>query len=280
MHPVCLTIGDRVIYWYGILMALAFLAGILTWWRLGWREGRDAAWASDLAFWAMLAGIVGARIAYIVSDWSYFWAHPLQILRVDRGGLIFYGGFLGTILMVLFLARMRKESALGLGDLMVTALPLGHMLGRIGCFFNGCCFGKPLPGALGIQFPADSPAWWEHTEAGLITSEARWSLPVHAVQLYEAALNFILFFVLVYCYPRRKRTGDIVALYLMIYPPIRFFLEFLRGDQRAQWGQLTVAQDLSLVFFLAGLILWVARRPPVAKANSSPKNNAYTPLNC
>lgn len=278
MHPVCMTIGDRVIYWYGILMALAFLAGILTWWRLGRREGRDAAWASDLAFWAMLAGIVGARFAYIVSDWSYFWAHPLQIWRVDRGGLIFYGGFLGTILMVLFLARMRKESALGLGDLMVTALPLGHMLGRIGCFFNGCCFGKPLPGALGIQFPADSPAWWAHTEAGLITSEARWSLPVHAVQLYEAVLNFILFFVLVYCYPRRKRTGDIVALYLMIYPPIRFFLEFLRGDQRAQWGHLTVAQDLSLIFFLAGLILWFARRPSVVKSDSSSeKQCTYCP---
>ncbi len=268
MHPVCLIMGDRVIYWYGILMATAFLAGILTWWGLGRREGRDAAWASDLAFWAMLAGIVGARVAYIISDWHYFWANPLQIWRVDRGGLIFYGGFVGTILMVLFMAWRRKESALSLGDLMVTALPLGHFLGRIGCFLNGCCFGKPLPGAWGVQFPADSPAWWAHTESGLITSEARWSLPVHAVQLHEAALNFLLFFVLVYAYPRRRRPGDIVALYLMLYPPIRFCLELLRGDQREQWGHLSVAQGMSLIFFLAGLILWFAR-PATAAKNSS-----------
>ncbi len=259
MHPVCLMIGERVIYWYGILMAVAFLAGILTWWRLGRREGRDAAWASDLAFWVMLAGILGARLAYIASDWRYFWANPLQIWRVDRGGLIFYGGFVGSILMVLLLARTRKESAFGLGDLIVTALPLGHMLGRIGCFLNGCCFGNPLPGACGVQFPSDSPAWWAQTESGLITSEAPWSLPVHAVQLYEAALNLVLFGVLVYGYPRRRRKGDIVALYLMLYPPIRFFLEFLRGDQRAQWGQLTIAQGVSLCLFLAGVILWCTR---------------------
>lgn len=274
MHPVCLTIGGRIIYWYGILMALAFLAGIMTWWGLGRREGRDAAWASDLAFWVMLAGIVGARVAYIASDWSYFWENPLQVWRVDRGGLIFYGGFIGSIIMVLVLARFRRESALGLGDLIVTALPLGHMLGRIGCFLNGCCFGKPLPGTLGVQYPFDSPAWWAQKDAGWIAPETLWSLPVHAVQLYEAALNLILFLILVYAYPRRKRTGDIVALYLTLYPPIRFSLEFLRGDQRTLWWHLTVAQWVSLALFLTGLILWAVRRKPTPPAVNNHANPA------
>ncbi len=273
MHPICFTIGGRAIYWYGILMALAFLAGIATWWRLGRREGRDAAWASDLAFWIMLAGIVGARVAYILSDWRYFQTHPAEILRVDRGGLIFYGGFIGSVLMVLFLARQRRVPALGLGDLVVTALPVGHLLGRIGCFLNGCCFGRPLPGPLGIQYPHDSPAWWAHTEAGLITTEARWSLPVHAVQLYEAAANLILYLVLLRLYPRRKRTGDVVMVYLLVYPPIRFAMEFLRGDARLHWWQWTGAQGVSLALWAAGALLWIIRTrrssPGVAHGNAS-----------
>lgn len=258
MHPVCFMIGDRVIYWYGIMMALAFIGGILTWWIIGRKEGRDLPWASDMAFWIMLAGILGARAAYVLSDWSYFKTHWNQIWRIDQGGLIFYGGFIGAALMVLFLARHRHESILKLGDLLVLALPVGHLLGRIGCFLNGCCYGSEHVGALGVQYPIDSSVWWAHMKAGLIDRDSPWSRPVHPVQLYEAAANFLIFIALMRFYPRKSAPGQVMALYLMLYAPVRFVLEYFRGDDRLYWWHCSAAQGISLILFVAGAILWFA----------------------
>ena len=249
IDPVCFHIASRPVYWYGVMMALAFLAGIGHWQWLGRKTGRDVSGISDLAFALMLGGIAGARIAYVAANWHYFRSAPSEIIRIDQGGLIFYGGFAGALLAVVLLTRYRRQSFWDLADFIVTALPLGHALGRVGCFLNGCCGGRPAPGG----------------------SLAACGLDRYPVQLYESAFNLAVYAALCWFYlaRRRERPGTVVAFYLMLYPPGRFLLEFLRGDERVRWGALSVAQFVSLALLAAGLILWAIVRHPYENTDRS-----------
>lgn len=236
MDPVCFHIGERPVYWYGVMMAVAFLAGIAHWNWLGRRTGRDASLAGDLAFWLMGGGILGARVAYVLANYRYYLDAPQEIIRIDQGGLIYYGGFIGGTLAFMVFARRRRLPLLELGDFTVTALPLGHAFGRIGCFLNGCCGGIPAP---------DRP---------LIAC----GLDHYPVQLYEALFNFALYAFLSWrlATTRTLTRGRIVALYLIAYPLERFLIEFLRGDARLRFGALNAAQELSLILLAIGLGLW------------------------
>jgi phosphatidylglycerol:prolipoprotein diacylglycerol transferase len=241
MDPICFKIGARPVYWYGVMMALAFLAGLLHWQALGRRIGRrDVAFASDLAVWLMVGGIVGARIAYVIANFDYFRTVPLEIIRVDQGGLIYYGGFIGATLAFFAFARSRKEKMLDLADFTITALPLGHALGRVGCFLNGCCQGRV------VELPGLGSAY----------------LHRYPVQLYEAAFNLIVYGILTAVFLRRrgKRPGLVWAIYLILYPAGRFLLEFLRGDERVRCGSFSVAQCLSLALMAVGAGLWIVVR--------------------
>lgn len=242
MSPICFHIGSRPVYWYGVMLALAFLAAIGHWQVLTRRTGKhDMAFASDLAFWLMVGGIVGARVAYVVANIDYFRAAPLEIIRVDQGGLIYYGGLIGASIVFVGFARVHRTGILDLADFAITALPLGHALGRIGCFLNGCCQGRLAEGA----------GW------------AALGLDRYPVQLYEAAFNGFVYGLLFRQYLRRdaNRPGLILAAYLLVYPAGRFVLEFMRGDERLRFGALSAAQYLSLILMATGLGLWwVLRR--------------------
>jgi len=270
MHPVCFEIGSLTINWYGVMMALAFLAGLASWTFLGRKEGRGYNYCTDLLFWIMVSGIVGARIAYVLKDIEPFLAEPTTILRVDQGGLVFYGGFLGSVAAAIVFARRRGEKMPAFLDFAATSVPLGHAFGRIGCFLNGCCFGREYGGIGAVAYPAHTHPWWHYVYAGKITRFDSHSVPVHAVQLYEAAYNVLLYVLLVWAYRRRKRDGHVAAAYLLAYPAGRFCFEFLRGDDRAEWLGLSVAQFLSIGLFAAGAVMWflVRRRPHEAHSGS------------
>jgi phosphatidylglycerol:prolipoprotein diacylglycerol transferase len=259
MHSVLFEIGPLTIHWYGVMMAVAFLAGLVNWIALGRSRGRDAQFCSDLIFWVMVSGILGARLAYVLENWSDYAAAPLTILRLDEGGLIFYGGFAAAGVAILLVARHRKERFAPLLDFVLTSVPLSHAFGRIGCFLNGCCFGNcsELPQA--VHFPKGAPAWMSHYQAGLIDQLAPVSLGVHPVQLYEAGYNLLIYGILVWLFRRAPRAGMVSAAYLLLYAFGRFVLEFFRGDrgERLAVGGLSIGQFASLVLFLVGLIVLV-----------------------
>ncbi|MEI8122181.1 MAG: prolipoprotein diacylglyceryl transferase [bacterium] len=236
MDPICFHIGSRPIYWYGVMMALAFLAGIGHWHWLGRRTGRDVSLSGDLAFWLMAGGILGARLAYVIANLDYYRAAPQEIIRIDQGGLIFYGGFIGGLLTFFAFARWRRIQPLDLADFTVTALPLGHALGRIGCFLNGCCGGGAVP------------------HPSFLTC----GLTHYPVQLYETVFNLGVYMLLTwfFLFRRNGRRGSVVALYLMTYPIGRFLLEFIRGDARMHFGHLDMAQVISLGLIGVGIALW------------------------
>ncbi|AKJ64521.1 prolipoprotein diacylglyceryl transferase [Kiritimatiella glycovorans] len=258
MHPVFLQFGGVTIYWYGVMVALGFLASVVHWNLLGRREGRPPGFGAELAFWIMLGGILGGRLAYVFSNLHYFTAHPGEIARIDHGGLIFYGGLFGGLAASWLIAKARHESFLKLGDFIITALPLGHALGRVGCFLNGCCYGIPCRLPWAVRFPPDS-----HPD------EVWPGQSLHPVQLYESGWNLALYGALLFVYLRGVRPGRVASLYFVFYGTGRFLFEFLRGDPRLRWQLLTVAQWTSLAVLAGGLILWwISSRKPKADAPS------------
>jgi len=195
----------------------------------------------------------------------YFMRYIAFISFIHRGGLIFYGGFVAAALALVVFARVYRQKFLALVDFVITSVPLAHVFGRIGCFLNGCCHGRVHDGLLSVTFPKDSLPWDNQLYAGRIGKDALHTLPVHPVQLYEAAFNLLLYVFLFQAYRRRKTDGKVTSLYLLIYPVFRFFVEFLRGDERIKWMGMSVAQVMSIVLLVTGIIVWL-----VSCRNESP----------
>lgn len=233
MDPVCFHIGSRPVYWFGILAAAGFGAALWHWTRLARREAKPPEYASDIVLWIMVGGILGARLSYVVANWAQYRNDLMAVIRIDQGGLIFYGGFIGGTLAVLLLAWKRRESPLALGDFVVSGIPIGHALGRIGCLLNGCCHGHATSSCLGGIANGRQPT-----------------------QLYEA-LGLIAIYCLLYrAYRNSGFHGRIICLYLLTYPPLRFCMEFFRGDDRQVIAGMSVAQWISVLMFFCGAIAW------------------------
>ena len=256
------SIGPLTIHAYGVCMALGFL---LAWQAISYlckKTGQASDYLSSLLVWIMVWAVVGARVAYVLEHWTAeFRDAPLAVFRIDQGGLMFYGGFIGAAVTLIVYARLLRKPFLAITDLLLTGLPLGHAFGRVGCFFHGCCYGALTDGPLGVRFPKGSPAWWEQTASGALPQTADAALPVLPTQFFEAALNAALFALLFALYPKRYgKTGFISALYCCAYGAIRFGMEYLRGDQRMALFGLSIGQCISLCVFATGIVLLATRR--------------------
>ncbi|MDD5705937.1 MAG: prolipoprotein diacylglyceryl transferase [Kiritimatiellae bacterium] len=263
MFPELLKIGPFTLHTFGVMMALGFLAALMVMRRLSRGTARTDEELSRLLVGLMLGGVVGARLAYVAEHWrSEFAGNWGAILRIDQGGLMFYGGVLGAVVAILLYARRRRENPLAVTDLAAAALPLGHAFGRLGCFLNGCCYGRVSNGALAVRFPEASIAWQEQVLRGNIAPTAHHSLPLLPTQLAEMAANLLLFVALYRLARRRPRTGAVTAAYLLLYPVVRFVMETMRGDQRQSVGPLSIGQAVSVGLFALGicLALYVRRR--------------------
>jgi phosphatidylglycerol:prolipoprotein diacylglycerol transferase len=187
---------------------------------------------------------------------------------VQRGGLVFYGGFIGATLAGLWFARRKMIPAARLADILAPSIALGNVFGRIGCLLFGCCYGRTCDLPWGIRFPAGSLAQRQHFLYGLAGENAP-SLPVHPVQLYDAALNLLLYIALAALYRRKRFDGQVFAAFLIGYAVTRSLAEMFRGDYSGahRHGGFTPAQLVSAGIFAAGLGLWFAlakRRAPNA----------------
>lgn len=252
-------------------MALGFLFG---WQAAVWlskRTGQDADQLTSLLTWLMVSAVLGARTAYVLEHWTTEFAEsPLAVLRIDQGGLMFYGGLISAAFVLALYAHLTRKHLFQVTDLVLAVVPIGHAFGRLGCFMHGCCYGKITRSCIGIAFPPHSPAWMEQVSLTppLITQTAFKSLPVLPTQLIEAAANFILFLVLYRLYPNRYRQrGFITGCYLVSYAALRFGIEYLRGDPRLAIGPFSISQTLSLGLLSVGVSCLV-----YARRTSSPSS--------
>lgn len=262
MFPNLLDVGFIHLRTYGTCMAIGF---VLCWTIVERLSGRKD--ISNLLMALMIAGVAGSRVAYVIEHWrAEFAANPFEVVRIDRGGLMFYGGLIFAVMVFFGWCWVKREKMLELADLLALVLPLGHACGRIGCFFYGCCYGKISTSPLAVAFPRHSPAWFEQFQAGLIDATARQSLSVLPTQLFEAAALLALSALLALLYRRQIHhrgefpAGWVTCAYLAGYAVIRFALECLRGDQRAlvgfeAIGFLSISQAISVSIFLVAVVL-------------------------
>ena len=273
-HIGAFRLGPFDIRWY----ALAYIAGILLGWRYGVRLIRSTRlWApgappittvqlDDLILWLTLGVIVGGRLGYVLfyGQGEYF-AHPLEIFQVWRGGMSFHGGFLGVTIAIIAFAIVNKVDVLRLADLVAPCVPIGLFFGRIANFINGELWGRPTTLPWGIIFP-----------------NAPDRLPRHPSQLYEAGLEGIALFLILLLATHRlgwlRRRGAVTGLFVLMYGLFRIALENVRqpdaGLDHLPFG-LTMGIILSTPMVLAGAwLIWFSRRQPPATAPDAPHHPA------
>ena len=236
MHPILCQIGPLTIYSYGVMLAAAALVCAFLLSRGAVKAGIRRETVYDLVFWVVLGGIIGARIFYIVISWGYFADNPLEMLMINRGGLAWQGGFAGGLLAGLWFARSRKLPLPKLLDLSAPYIALGQSIGRMGCFFNGCCYGKPW--AFGLFFQGHET-------------------PLHPTQLYETAGLFFIFTVLKIAQRHPHPPGMVFVFYLWLAAIERFTVEFFRADHDTLWLGLSLFQYIALAIFIAGIAVFL-----------------------
>ena len=228
------------ITFYGILMASAFiLAFFIVRYLLKKSEGLGSEVVLDLLLIIFPLSIIGARIYYVIFSnraWSF-----LEIISVWDGGLAIYGGIIGGLIGVIIYALIKKINILKLTDAIVPALILGQAIGRIGCYFSGCCFGLEVTNPNLMWFPLSTQI------------DGVWHLSTF---FYESFWNFIGFILTLIVYNKVKQNGLTTGIYLSFYGLGRFFIEGLRGDS-LYLGTLRVSQVLSIVLFFIGIFLIV-----------------------
>ncbi len=251
MLPVLIRIGNFQLYSYGVMLFISFVLGIMIVEHRAKRFGVEPKRITDLALWVLLAVVVGSRLFYVAFHWDEFRNDLLGIIRFwgnppGLSGLMFYGGFLGAFIAGLVFVWLNRLPLLKMLDAVAPALVLGEGFTRIGCFLNGCCFGKPTTCPLGMVFPAGSAAGAQFPNQ-----------TIHPTQLYSSLAGFVLFGVALLLERRRLKPGVLFSIILLLYSLFRFGIDFVRYYEDAAnfWGNQAVALSLSLLGLLLIVIL-------------------------
>ncbi|MCK5306940.1 MAG: prolipoprotein diacylglyceryl transferase [Candidatus Omnitrophica bacterium] len=238
MHPVIFRIGPLTIYSYGVMLSLAFLTAVSLMAARSKKAGLNPDIILDLSVCLLISGIIGGRLLHVGLNLGYYTAYPREIIMLHHGGLAYQGGVVLAGLCGFWYLKKKKISFLKTADFVVPYVALGQFLGRIGCFLNGCCYGRETDCALGVLFPG---------------REAY----VHPTQLYYSASWLAVFVVLNILSSRKRFRGKIFALYFLFYGFIRFFIDFLRGDLPGVLFGLTATQLINLSFVLLAGVLYL-----------------------
>ena len=244
MHPIAFYVGEIPIYSYGLLIALAILLGSFWAYKRGKQHGINDDSILNASLCLVLGGFVGARLLYVLYFPAVYLQHPIMILT-DRGGLVWYGGLIGGITAGVIYYGLKKIplKLSEMADILILPAALGLVLGRIGCFLTGCCYGLPCKLPWAVKFPAGHPTYPQ---------------AVHPTQLYESGSVLLLLLLLIYL--ERKpdyRPGNVFSFFLIGYGFIRFGVEALRGDALLIMG-LSSSQWFSLAAIIVGLVILIA----------------------
>jgi len=276
MHPRLLTLpafdvlgytlGPFTLHTYGVLLAVAFLAGLFVAARQARREGLDSGRVTDMAVWVLIAGLLGAKLLLVVLDWRYFSRSPRDVFGIFQSGGVFYGGLIAGILVAWWYARRHRLPGWRTADVLAPGVVLGQAIGRLGCFAAGCCWGQPTAAPWAVVFTDIYAS--RQVGTPLDTS-------LHPTQIYESAAAFLIFVFLLWLAGRKRFHGQVVLAYVALYSAARFGLEFLRGDpDRGTWfrGAMSTSQLIALALLLgvALLLPHLARTQKVARPGPSP----------
>jgi len=261
VFPRLFQIGSFGVPPYGVLVALGVLVGLWISVRNSEKQGIKTENAWDFGIALVLAGIIGAKILYIILDWRTGHAYGenlREIFTIEtlQAGGVFSGGLLAAFAVSVWFLRKHHMPALATFDAFAPGLAMGHAIGRLGCFAAGCCYGKPTSHFWGVTFTNPLAKALVGTPLG----EA-----LEPTQLFESAVELSIFFILTWMFARKKFDGQILGAYLFLYGMARFFLEFIRGDPgrgSVFGGALTGTQLIAICLVLTGGLIWYLRPAP------------------
>jgi phosphatidylglycerol:prolipoprotein diacylglycerol transferase len=262
MYPRLFELGPITVYTYGVLLAAAYLLGLKFAMTRAKARGLDAVRVLDLGIYIIISALVGAKLLLLITDFGSFRADPRELLTLARSGGVFYGGLILAVIVALWYIRRAGLPLWTTCDVFAPGIALGHVVGRFGCFFAGCCFGKPTTLPWGITFTDPFAAANVGTPLGV---------HLHPTQLYEAGAEGLILLGLLLTEKKGKAyPGRTFWLYILLYAVSRFIIEYFRGDERGTVGIFSTSQFISLVLapLAIGMLVYLARaKAPAPKAS-------------
>ncbi len=268
------TVFGIEIAYYGVIIALGMLAGALVAYREAKKTGQKVDDYIDFTLYTLIAAIIGARIYYVIFEWDYYSAHPLEIFNLRAGGLAIYGGVLASALTLLIFTKVKKLKFWLMADTAVQGLIIGQIIGRWGNFFNREAFGGYTDSLFAMQLPvSEAKGITQELIEHLVTIDGVSYVQVHPTFLYEGTWNLLLFIGICLYKRHKKFDGEIFAIYLMGYGVGRFIIEGLRTDQLVikALGGIAASQVLSIILIVLAVAFVIynrvqlKRRTPVTK---------------
>lgn len=272
MHPRLFTVpafdlfgrnvGPLIMPTYGILLVLGMLAGLWIVTRQARKAGLAPDTISDMAVYAIIAGLIGAKVMLLIVEWPFYSRNPRELLSLFQSGGVFYGGLLGAIPVAFWYARRHHLDGWKTADVLAPGVVVGQAVGRLGCFMAGCCYGRPT----------DVP--WAVTFTDLYANRnvgTPLDTPLHPTQIYESLACFLILGILLWMAPRKRFHGQVVLAYVSLYAVARFVIERFRGDAIRGFvlgGRLSTSQAIAIAMIVAvALVLpYLVRRKRVAPA--------------
>lgn len=238
------SIGGFTIHGYGLMIAVGILLCIILGTYRAKKYGLNPESVLDIAILSVIIGFAGAKLLFVIVEFPWFLEDPLAVLGSE--GFVVYGGIAAGVATAIVYCRIKGYSFLEYFDLLCPSVALAQGVGRIGCFLAGCCYGKETDSVFGVMFPEGSLA--------------PTGVKVIPTQLLSSAGNFLIMGILLIYYRRAKHTGDVGALYMLLYAVGRFFIEFLRDDDRGGIGVLSTSQWISIVIVAAAVVLFIKNK--------------------
>jgi phosphatidylglycerol:prolipoprotein diacylglycerol transferase len=249
MHPILFEIRGFPVYTYGLLLAAAYLLGLQFALVRARSRGLDPNKVMDLGIWIIVSALVGAKLMLVVVERDKFGWSVAELTNLFRSAGVFYGGLIAAVAVAFWYLWRHKMPIWTVTDVFAPGIALGHAIGRMGCLFAGCCFGKPTTMPWGITFTNPFAAQNVGTTLGV---------PLHPTQLYEAGAELLILIVLLLT-EKKGRTfpGRTFWGYMLLYGISRFIIEFYRGDPRGMIGDFSTSQFVSLLIVPLSIVMLV-----------------------
>ena len=262
------TVFGIEIAYYGVIIALGMLAGALVAYREAKKTGQKVDDYIDFTLYTLIAAIIGARIYYVIFEWDYYSAHPLERFNLRAGGLAIYGGVMASALTLFIFTKVKKLKFWLMADTAVQGLIIGQIIGRWGNFFNREAFGGYTDSLFAMQLPvSEAKGITQELIEHLVTIDGVSYVQVHPTFLYEGTWNLLLFIGICLYKRHKKFDGEIFAIYLMGYGVGRFIIEGLRTDQLVikALGGIAASQVLSIILIVLAVAFVIYNRVQLKK---------------
>ena len=255
MYPVLFKIGKFTILSYSFFIAIGLIWGILLARKEAKRAGEDPEKIMDLCFYLLIAAVVGSRVFYIAANPGIFFQDPWEIIRIQNGGLVFYGGFIAALITGLIYIKSTGMPLWKTADIIAPSLPVGQFMGMLGCFFSGCCYGKRSDFSWAVTFTNPD-------------SLAPTGISLHPVQLYFSLNYLIIYGILLFFRRHKKFDGQLFWVYVLLFGITFSIIETFRSNFESYsiLGALSVSQTISTgLAMIASVMIMLLRESPEKK---------------